>query len=156
MSNQNKKQQKNLFLTESTIKKIEQLKIDRKLSSHGAVIEYLVDSYFANESSQNQALLTEIDAIMFQHLQRVVEPLTEDLKRVRVTGNVIDRNTQMMLEFWNHYFIMTDAKQLGSTDKYKTVPFEEAEELIKDRIAHNRQKKIDRKTKRALSDNQDS
>ncbi|MFY2307156.1 hypothetical protein ACOSZE_06815 [Lysinibacillus fusiformis] len=156
MSNENKKQQKNLFLTESTIKKIEQLKIDRKLSSHGAVIEYLVDSYFANESSQNQALLTEIDAIMFQHLQRVFEPLTEDLKRVRVTGNVIDRNTQMMLEFWNHYFIMTDAKQLGSTDKYKTMPFEEAEELIKDRIAHNRQKKIDRKTKRALSDNQDS
>ncbi len=156
MSNENKKQQKNLFLTESTIKKIEQLKIDRKLSSHGAVIEYLVDSYFATESSQNQALLTEIDAMMYQHLQRIFEPITEDLKRVRVTGNVIDRNTQMMLEFWNHYFIMTDAKQLGSTDKYKTVPFEEAEELIKDRIAHNRQKKIDRETKRTLSDNQDS
>lgn len=156
MSNENKKQQKNLFLTESTIKKIEQLKKDRKLSSHGAVIEYLVDSYFANESSQNQTLLTEIDAIMFQHLQRVFDPLTEDLKRVRVTSNVIDRNTQMMLEFWNHYFIMTDAKQLGSTDKYKTVPFEEAEGLIKDRIAHNRQKKIDRETKRALSDTQGS
>ncbi len=156
MSNENKKQQKNLFLTESTIKKIEQLKIDRKLSSHGAVIEYLVDSYFANESSQNQALLTEIDAIMYRHLQGILEPLKEDLKRLRVTGNVIDRNTQMMLEFWNHYFIMTDAKQLGSTDKYKTVPFEEAEEVIKDRIAHNRQKKIDRETKRTLSENQDS
>ena len=156
MSNENKKQQKNLFLTESTIKKIEQLKKDRKLSSHGAVIEYLVDSYFANESSQNQKLLTEIDAIMLQHLQRLLEPLTEDFKRVRVTSNVIDRNTQMMLEFWNHYFIMTDAKKLGSTDKFKTVPFEEAEELIKGRIAHNRQKKIDRETKRALPDNQDS
>lgn len=155
MSNENKKQQKNLFLTESTIKKIEQLKIDRKLSSHGAVIEYLVDSYFANESSQNQALLTEIDAIMFQHLQRVFEPLTEDLKRVRVTGNVIDRNTQMLLEFWNHYFIMTDAKKLGSTQRYKTIPFEEAEALVKERIAHNRQKKLDWEAKRKPSDNQD-
>lgn len=154
MSSENKKQQKNLFLTESTIKKIDQLKIDRKLSSHGAVIEYLVDSYFANESSQNQALLSEIDAIMFQHLQRVFEPLTEDLKRVRVTGNVIDRNTQMMLEFWNHYFIMTDAKQLGSTERLKTVPFIQSEALVKNRIAHNRQKKIDQETKRALSDNQ--
>ncbi|EFI66368.1 hypothetical protein BFZC1_22367 [Lysinibacillus fusiformis ZC1] len=156
MSNENKKQQKNLFLTESTIKKIEQLKKDRKLSSHGAVIEYLVDSYFANESSQNQTLLTEIDAIMLQHLQRLLEPLTENLKRVRVTSNVIDRNTQMMLEFWNHYFIMTDAKQLGSTDRLKTVPFNQAEELIKNRIAHNRQKKIDQETKRALPDNQSS
>ncbi|WP_144787812.1 hypothetical protein [Lysinibacillus fusiformis] len=156
MTSGNRKQQKNLFLTESTINKIEQIKTDKKLSSHGAVVEYLVDSYFANESSQNQALLGEIDAIMYRHLQGILEPLTEDLKRVRVTGNVIDRNTQMMLEFWNHYFIMTDAKQLGSTDKYKTVPFEEAEELIKDRIAHNRQKKIDRETKRALSENQDS
>ncbi|MFW7188354.1 hypothetical protein [Lysinibacillus sp. BNK-21] len=156
MSNENKKQQKNLFLTESTIKKIEQLKKDRKLSSHGAVIEYLVDSYFANESSQNQTLLTEIDAIMLQHLQRLLEPLTEDLKRVRVTSNVIDRNTQMMLEFWNHYFIMTEAKQLGSTDRLKTVPFNQAEELIKNRIAHNRQKKIDQETKRALPDNQSS
>lgn len=156
MSNENKKQQKNLFLTESTIKKIEQLKKDRKLSSHGAVIEYLVDSYFANESSQNQTLLTEIDAIMLQHLQRLLEPLTEDLKRVRVTSNVIDRNTQMMLEFWNHYFIMTDAKQLGSTDRLKTVPFNQAEELIKNRIAHNRQKKMNQETKRALPDNQSS
>ncbi|MEY2373359.1 hypothetical protein [Lysinibacillus capsici] len=156
MSNENKKQQKNLFLTESTIKKIEQLKKDRKLTSHGAVIEYLVDSYFANESAQNKVLLAEIDEIIVQHVQRVFEPLNEDLKRIRVTGNVIDRNTQMMLEFWNHYFIMTDAKKLGSTDKFKTVPFEEAEELVKGRIAHNRQKKIDRETKRVLSDNQGS
>nr|WP_315057136.1 hypothetical protein [uncultured Lysinibacillus sp.] len=156
MSNENKKQQKNLFLTESTIKKIEQLKKDRKLTSHGAVIEYLVDSYFANESAQNKVLLAEIDAIIVQHVQRVFEPLTEDLKRIRVTGNVIDRNTQMMLEFWNHYFIMTDAKQLGSTERLKTVPYKQAEELIKNRIAHNRQKKIDQETKRTLSDNQGS
>lgn len=156
MSNENKKQQKNLFLTESTIKKIEQLKKDRKLTSHGAVIEYLVDSYFANESAQNKVLLAEIDEMIVQHIQRVFEPLTEDLKRIRVTGNVIDRNTQMMLEFWNHYFIMTDAKQLGSTGRLKTVPYKQAEELIKNRIAHNRQKKIDQETKRALSDNQGS
>ncbi len=45
---------------------------------------------------------------------------------------------------------MTDAKQLGSTDKYKTKPFEEAEEVIKDRIAHNRQEIIDRETKRVF------
>lgn len=149
------KKKKNFWLTDSTILKLEQLATDKNLTL-GGVIEYLIETLFAHETSQNQALLTEVEAMMQKHLQSILEPLTDDLKRVRVTGNVIDRNTQMMLEFWNHYFIMTDAKQLGSTDKYKTVPFEEAEEVIKNRIAHNRQKKIDRETKRALSDNQDS
>ena len=69
--------------------------------------------------------------MMHKHLNSILEPITEDLKRVRITGNVIDRNTQMMLEFWNHYFIMTDAKQLGSTERLKTVPFIQSEELVK-------------------------
>lgn len=149
------KKKKNFWLTDSTILKLEQLATEKNLTL-GGVIEYLIETLYAHETSQNQALLTEVEAMMHKYLHNLLEPITEDLKRVRVTGNVIDRNTQMMLEFWNHYFIMTDAKQLGSTERLKTVPYIQAEELIKSRIAHNRQKKIDQETKRALSDNQDS
>ncbi|MEY2366384.1 hypothetical protein R6U76_10515 [Lysinibacillus capsici] len=149
------KKKKNFWLTDSTILKLEELATEKNLTL-GGVIEYLIETLYAHETSQNQALLTEVEEMMHKHLHSILEPITEDLKRVRITGNVIDRNTQMMLEFWNHYFIMTDAKQLGSTDRLKTVPFIQAEELVKNRIAHNRQKKIDHETKRALSDNQGS
>ncbi|MFB2514948.1 hypothetical protein [Lysinibacillus sp. OTC-L20] len=149
------KKKKNFWLTDSTILKLEQLANEKNLTL-GGVIEYLIETLYAHETSQNQALLAEVEAMMHKHLHSILEPITEDLKRVRVTGNVIDRNTQMMLEFWNHYFIMTDAKELGSTERLKTAPYKQAEELIKSRIAHNRQKKIDQETKRALSDNQDS
>ncbi|MBL3729694.1 hypothetical protein JIN86_08770 [Lysinibacillus sp. HST-98] len=147
------KKKKNFWLTDSTILKLEQLANEKNLTL-GGVIEHLIETLYAHETSQNQALLAEVEAMMHKHLHSILEPITEDLKRVRITGNVIDRNTQMMLEFWNHYFIITDAKQLGSTDRLKTVPFNQAEELIKNRIAHNRQKKIDQETKRALPDNQ--
>lgn len=141
-------------LAPDTIKKIEQL-ADEKGMTLGGVIDYLVLQHFEHESTQNQAMLTTIEGVMQQYLQSIFEPLTEGLNRVRVTSNVIDRNTQMLLEFWNHYFIMTDAKKLGSTQRYKTIPFEEAEALVKERIAHNRQKKLDWEAKRKPSDNQD-
>lgn len=142
-------------LAPDTIKKIDQL-ADEKNQSREGVIDYLVLQHFEHESAQNQAILTAIEDKLQQHLQLIFEPLIEDLNRVRVTSNVIDRNVQMLLEFWNHYFIMTEAKSLGSTKRYKTIPFEEAESLVKERVAHNRQKKLDREAKRKPLDSQNN
>lgn len=123
------------------ITKIEQLAIEKKIS-HTAAIEYMIGYYFENRSKQQNELI------------RMILEMKEDLKRIRVTGNVIDRDTKMMLEFWNHHFVVNDFKELATTEKYKTEELKEAETLVKKRIAHNRQRKIDWENKRRKVSNQ--
>lgn len=139
MLKKQKKIQKNILLTEDVVQKLVDLAAEKNLT-FGGVVEYLVVAHEEHRSAENEQLLTTMDTMIKKNLQDL---LMDDVKRIRITANVIDRHTQMMLEFWNHYFIMTDAKSLGSTQRYKTIPFEEAEALVKERVAHNRQKKLD-------------
>lgn len=134
---------KTFLLAPDTINKLEQLSNEFQLA-FGATIDKVVALYFENRTEQHEVLVESIKGGM----EQILRPMLEDLNRVRVTSNVIDRNTQMMIEFWNHYFVMSAHKTLGSTDKFKTVPVIEAEQLIKDRISHNRQKKLDWEAKR--------
>ncbi|MEG0475980.1 MAG: hypothetical protein RR548_09810 [Carnobacterium sp.] len=146
-SEKQKKVKKTYLLPKDTVTKIEQFSAEKNLT-YGGALSYFVDAYYENQSKENQMLLATIDTVLQKSMENMMQPMLEDLKRIRVTGNVVDRNTQMMLEFWNHYFVMSNAKALGSTEKYKTTPLIEAEVLIKQRISHNRQKKIDWEAKR--------
>ena len=139
MLKKQKKIQKNILLTEDVVQKLVDLAAEKNLT-FGGVVEYLVVAHEEHRSAENEKLLATMDTMIKKNLQ---ELLMDDVKRIRITANVVDRSTQMMLEFWNHYFIMTEAKSLGSTQRYKTPPFEEAEVLVKERVAHNRQKKLD-------------
>lgn len=143
-----KKKQKNLYLRPDTIEKISIIAQEKNFSYDAEVIEYLVGNYFESRSEERQTLLADIDGLL---QNRLLEAVVEDLKRLRVIVNVIDRDSKMMMEFWNHYFIMTGAKSLGSTEKLISVPFQEAEQLVRERIAHNRQKKLDKEMQRTAS-----
>lgn len=83
-----------------------------------------------------------------RRLEEKLSPLKNDLNRIRIAANIIDKHVQMILEFWNHYFVIHEFKALGTTEKLKTNELREAEELIMKRIAHNRQRKLDSETKR--------
>lgn len=130
-------------LRKDIIQKIEQLAAEEKCS-HGDAIELMVNQYFENKDKKHQALIEDMSNLLDEKLNE----MKEDLKRVRITSNVIDRDTKMMLEFWNHYFVVNNFKELGTTEKFKTEEFKEAEALIKKRIAHHHQKKLDREMKR--------
>ncbi|MCT6922825.1 hypothetical protein [Metasolibacillus sp.] len=146
-----KKKQKNLSLRPDIISKISLIAKERNLKYDADVVEYLVSSYFENQTEERQTLLAEIDGLI---QNRLLEAVVEDVKRMRVILNVIDRDNKMMMEFWNHYFIMTGAKSLGSTEKLISVPMQEANQLVRERIAHSRQKKLDQELKRSVPNNQ--
>ncbi|WP_342472402.1 hypothetical protein MHH70_01965 [Metasolibacillus sp. FSL H7-0170] len=137
-----------MSLRPDTISKISQIARERNLKYDAEVVEYLVTSYFENRTDERQTLLAEIDGLL---QNRLLEAVVEDLRRMRVILNVVDRNSKMMMEFWNHYFIMTGAKSLGSTEKFISVPIQEAEQLVRERISHNRQKKLDKEMQRTVS-----
>lgn len=131
----NNRKSKTFRFTDETIQKIEQV-AKEKLCTQTAAIEQIIEYYFENRTKE------------YNETQSLLQELKEDVNRVRVTSNVIDRNVRMELEFWNHYFIVNQFKGLGTTEKYKAEEVTEAEELVKKRIAHLRQKKLDWESKR--------
>ncbi|QNK89102.1 hypothetical protein H7992_05095 [Sporosarcina sp. resist] len=137
-------------LSKKTIGKIQDYSKEENMSN-AAVIEYAVKQLFENRTEEHKVLIDSLDMLLEKKFDDKLAGVLEGLNRVRVASNVIDRNVQMGLEFWNHYFVVNNAKALGSTDKHKTVQVIEAEELIKKRIGHNRQKKIDWENKRMKS-----
>lgn len=118
-------------LSNDTKEKIKMLAQEKKMS-HADAIEYMVESFFENRSEEHKALMQSI------------ETLIEDMERMRVIANVIDRNTQMMLEFWNHYFIANEFKMFATTDMYKAEELNIAEQIVKKRIAERRQLKYEK------------
>ncbi|MFD1707548.1 hypothetical protein ACFSCZ_12520 [Siminovitchia sediminis] len=147
------KLKKSYRLTSDTVQKIEQLSFEENTSQANA-IEIMVQQFFENREKERVALLEAIEKLVDQKLIENLSGMQEDLKRIRVTGNVIDRNVQMQLEFWNHYFIVNEFKELATTEKYKTEELTEAEVVVKNRIAHNRQRKLDWESKRKKDNNQ--
>lgn len=138
------------LLSTDTVEKIELLSKEKKLT-YGGTIELIVDAYFESRTEKHKVLMESLDVLLEKKFDDKLAGVLEGLNRVRVASNVIDRNVQMELEFWNHYFVVNNAKALGSTEKHKTIQLSEAEELVKNRIRHNRQKKIDWENKRMKS-----
>lgn len=118
-------------LSNDTKEKIKMLAQEKKMS-HADAIEYMVESFFENRSEEHKAL------------DEKLKTLIEDMERMRVIANVIDRNTQMMLEFWNHYFIANEFKMFATTDMYKAEELNIAEQIVKKRIAERRQLKYEK------------
>lgn len=135
-------------LSERTLNQLGELKkrSGENYKNNTTIIEYAVEQLYEKEHVQDELLMSEIENLLETKIKNQLLPI---LNRLVVIGNVLDRNNQMQMEFWNHYFIVTDGKTLGSTEKFKTKPFEEAEDLIKERIGHNRQKKLDWEMKRS-------
>lgn len=136
-----KKVKKTYTLNHKTVERIEQIAIEKNMTRTNA-IEYMIESYFENRSEEHQALMNSIE----ERLNKILdERVAEDLKRTRVIANVIDNNTQMMMEFWNHYFLVNDFKELGTTEKYKAEELKVAEQLVKKRIAERRRLKFEKR-----------
>jgi len=137
------KKRKNLSLEVDTINKIKALSTDEN-KSESAMVDKAIERYFMGRDEEHNVLVETLSKIFDEKLKILIE----DLKRVKVTGNVIDRDTKMMMEFWNHYFVANEFNMFITTEQHKTKEFSEAESLIKKRISENRQRKLDWEEKR--------
>lgn len=120
-----RKQRKNIMLSPETIDNIIE-KSNQQSLSHSQVIENILNEYFEKDP-----------------LEEKINEMNKLLKRVWLTGNVIDRHTKMMIEFWNHYFFVKKFDAFATTEKVKRDEIIQSENLIRKRIAESRQRKID-------------
>ncbi|WP_107841201.1 hypothetical protein [Metasolibacillus meyeri] len=145
----NNVQQKPIYFRPDISEKISLIVAENNLACEEEAIEFLVESYFERRLDEPQTLLGDLDGIL---QQRLLEAVIHDLKHLRMTVNAINSDTKMLLEFWNHYFIMSDEELLQSTEELVSAPFQKAERLVRERMAHNRQKKLDDAIKRMTDD----
>lgn len=125
------KERKQFSLSEKTVTRIEMI-ANEKSESYSSVVEKAVEHYYKNMTEEER------------ELEIILKNILEELKTLRVIGNVINKDTNIMLEFWNHFFVVNDYKQLITTEKYKTKELHEAEQLINERIIKKRNKKLNR------------
>lgn len=125
------KERKQFSLSEKTVTRIEMI-ANEKSESYSSVVEKAVEHYYKNMIEEER------------ELEIILKNILEELKILRVIGNIINKDTNIMLEFWNHFFVVNDFKQLITTEKYKTKELHEAEQLINDRIIKKRNKKLNR------------
>src|SRR5699024_2187596 len=82
--------------------------------------------------------------------------MKEKMNRIQVASNVIDRDTKIILEFLNHYYLVNKLENLITTDEYKTNDMEQAEQLIQKRIHKQRKKKLDYARQKAMKQQQNT
>lgn len=137
------KVRKSLSLKRNTIERILNY-AEQENMTESSVVDLAVEQFLKDKEVEHALLVKTIANVLDQKL----EPFKEDLNRIRVTSNVIDRDTKMMLEFWNHYFVVNEFNMLATTEEHKTNELKQAENLIKKRISENRQRKLDWESKR--------
>ncbi|MDC2867796.1 hypothetical protein [Bacillus sp. BP-3] len=92
------------------------------------------------EAKQQEWSLQYITEVVTKHLH---QSLKEELTKIRLGTNSADKNTQMLLEFMNSIYEHEKYKGVYTTDLIESDAMKHVREVVEDRIAHKRQKKVD-------------
>src|SRR5699024_12402889 len=114
-----------LMLNTKIKEKIKDIANENHLSQANAIFQ-MVDAYFQSREEEHTLLKQTIDRLLDEKLSF----MKDKMNRIQVASNVIDRDTKIILEFLNHYYLVNKFQNLITTDEYKTNGMDQAEQLI--------------------------
>jgi len=132
------KQRLHVRLAPNTVERIKTIAAEKHVSQADVITE-AIDHYYADRDEKYVVFKNMLSDLMDEKFAA----MQDKLHRIQVTGNVVDRDTKILLEFMNHYYLINEFKDLITTEKYKTNGMQQAEDLIQKRIHKHRQKKLD-------------
>lgn len=99
------------------------------------------------EAKQQEWSLRYITEVVTKHLY---DMLKEELTKIRLGTNSADKNTQMLIEFMNNIYEYENYHHQGicTTDIAESEATTHIRKVVEDRIAHQRQKKVDHEVSR--------
>ncbi|CAI8812831.1 hypothetical protein CN568_26580 [Bacillus pseudomycoides] len=92
------------------------------------------------QAKQQEWSLRYITEVVTKHLHEVMK---EELTKIRLGTNSADKNTQMLIEFMNGIYEHEQYQGVCTTDIAETEATKHIREVVEERIAHKRQKKMD-------------
>src|SRR5699024_11794258 len=93
-----------------------QLITTNNLLSQANAISMMVDTYFESREEEHNLLQQTLSSLLDEKLSF----MKEKMNRIQVASNVIDRDTKIILEFLNHYYLVNKFQNLITTEEYKT------------------------------------
>jgi hypothetical protein len=134
------KKRKEFLLDESTIAVLERYQETHKLRTLTEALTKIIDEY------KHRNDIDTTDIVIKEIAKQVAEELSDTLTRIRLGANNADRNSDIILMLLN---TLLSYQPLSTLITEETPQFTKARQIEKDRIAHFRQKKIDKEKKKA-------
>lgn len=130
------KVRKNILLSKET-EQILQATTSEKGISQSEFVDNAINYYIKNDGVDLPNLVDAIDLVFKQYF----DTFSSDLKRIRHATNSIDKDSKMMIEFWNHYFYAEEYGELASTSFKHMKPIKVAKMIVEKRIKKAQQNK---------------
>lgn len=132
-----------LKLEKETDEYLMAFKEEHKIRYNGVALAQIFKEH--KEAKQQEWSLRYITEVVTKHLH---EALKEELTKIRLGTNSADKNTQMLIEFMNGIYEHENYQGVCTTDIAETEATKHIRNVVEDRIAHKRQKKIDHQASR--------
>lgn len=130
------KVRKNILLSRDTAQKLQGMAKEKGISQ-SEFVNNAINYYIKNDGVDLPSLVDAIDLVFKQHF----DIFKSELKRIRHATNSIDKESKMMIEFWNHYFYAEEYGELAITRIFPTKPIKVAREEVENRIKQAQQHK---------------
>lgn len=140
------KQRMKLSLTEEARNYIQTYMEEHDIGFTGDAISQICQEH--KERKAQEWSLKYITEVVSHNLHDV---LKEELKKIRLGTNAADKNTQILIEYMNGLFAFHGFKGLITTKMREMDSTRLARETVEERIAHQRQKRIDWEESRGKS-----
>lgn len=131
-----RKVRKNILLSRDTAQKLSDTAKGKGISQ-SEFVDNAINYYIKNDGVDLPSLVDAIELVF----KKYFEQFGSDLKRIRHATNSIDKESKMMIEFWNHYFYAEEYGELATTKMFPTKPIKVAEKEVEKRIEKAQQKK---------------
>lgn len=132
------RKRRNLGLDKETNEYINAYMEEHKITYPGSAIERICKEH--SELQKNQWTINYISEVVIEKLGTV---LGEELRKIRLGSNNADKNGQIILELLNGLFLHFNIEDCVTTDMLESGAHKISRAAVEDRIAHQRQKKID-------------
>ena len=132
------KKEKHYMLSQKNIDYIEEVKEKNNLKYNSEALELII-----REHRQNSDITTE--AMIKLIAKEVSDQIKIDVKGIKKASNEADKNTQILLELINGFFVISQYGRLATTDDILAPALTNATEIVEKRIKAKMVKGLDKK-----------
>lgn len=128
------------MLYTDTVQKIKVLSSEQK-KTESDVVDEAVREFYKEKDVEYQKYIKELSNLLDEKLNE----MKEVLNKVHLAVNVINKETKMNLEFWNHHHFVNEYDLIVTTEDARSKALDTIESVVNKNIEKERIKKLDRK-----------
>ena len=110
-------------MTEKNVEYIEEVKEKNNLKYSSEALDLIIREHRQNSDITTEAMIKII-------AKEVSEQIKGDMKEIKNVSNDTDRNTQILIEMINGFFVISDYRRLATTEDIIAPALTRASELV--------------------------